>query len=68
MTLMAMMRDASAFWCPNTRSPKQYHVEVGDRLGACTGNPLSEYTAVPAAEVRADMRCMRPGCRVRWPN
>lgn len=63
----AMLRDASAFWCPNVRSPKQYHVDVGNAISACTGNPLAEFTAIPAAQVHPRQRCMRSGCRVRWP-
>lgn len=66
--LVAMLRDASWFDRPDTWSPKQYHVDAGNAIGACTGNPLAEFTAVPAVEVRANMRCQRPGCRVRWPN
>lgn len=68
MTLMAMLRDASAFNYPDVRKPKKYHVEVDDAIGACTGDPLVEFTAKPAVEVPAHQRCQRPGCRVRWPD
>ena len=67
MVIMAMLRDASAFWCPDTRSPKKYHVEVGDAISACTGNPLAEFTAQAATEVPVSQRCQRSGCQVRWP-
>lgn len=66
--MRAAKRDASWYAYPGTAW--QYHIVVGDLLPACNpqGALLTEETARPAEEVAEDVRCRRPGCRVRWPK
>lgn len=72
----ASLRDASFFRNPSTHGPVRYHIvrdEVHKGEGACGApvqyqgpgdvlDPQRDAEGVPAA-----LRCMKPGCRTRWP-
>lgn len=72
----ASLRDASWYRRPSTHGPVRYHIvreEVHEGEGAC-GIPVICRAAagvldetVDAATVELNLRCMRPGCRGRWP-
>lgn len=72
----AALRDASWHRSSSTGSERRvYHVvrEDGHQESAC-GIPVVEVDGsgmqnmtIPAEEVAPTMRCMRPGCRPRWP-
>lgn len=69
----AALRDASR--SRRASGPLLYHV-VGDGGAACSGVPLvTEGTELPVADMTVDaavvpgyLRCMRRGCRERWPG
>ncbi len=80
--VLAAPRDASAWPCPNTRSPKRVHVAVnveplgnvcgfsGGLMGdaACDPGrmPLDMTLADPAEQWPVHVRCRRAGCAARW--
>jgi hypothetical protein len=73
---LAALRDAS--WHRRPGKSLQRHIVLNDEWhAACSpvkpGRQwprmlLVDYTAVPASEVLEVARCMRPGCRERWPR
>lgn len=65
--LMAATRDASDYNRPNTRTPKKWHIVGADECSACRGKSLVMESAEPAEDVPVERRCMRHGCREKWP-
>jgi hypothetical protein len=74
--LLAMKRDASWYDRPRAVSDQssrpdwigKYHIADCHNFAMCSGAPLAEFTAILAEEVASRGRCMRSGCRVRWPE
>lgn len=71
----ASLRDASWYRNPSTHRPVRYHIVKDDHsgIGACGitvvhlgPDDLSSGTA-DALTVPLALRCMRPGCKSRWP-
>jgi hypothetical protein len=73
--LMAATRDASWWNHPDVTAVKQVHVAIiGGQDGsiwtaACNRTlPLDDNGGWRAADVPYGLRCLRPGCRKRWPG
>lgn len=63
---LAAWRDASWWQSPGTA--RRYHVVAADGGSECCGMPLVTDIAQPPEAVALVLRCMRHGCRERWPR
>lgn len=73
----AALRDASWFRNPSTHGPVRYHVVRDDihkgesacGIMVCYASPRAVLDeSLEASEVPLALRCMRMGCRQRWPQ